>query len=372
MGLNPAEKDFALKHYSTDEVVKLSYATEAFDAFDNKFIYPYNSIYLGKLLRTDASIAKQHQEAIDSLLPFKNNLIAKCLLARLYALKYEYYSFQQALEYVQEGAEAGLAEAQWIYGKYLIEENPKAYNDALYWLRQASDQGHSIATCQMGIIYDHMYYDSDINIQQAKEYLALAKRYYREAETHQGMYHLAKNAFIHDANAAYAKKILEAIVDRYPLANMGLGLLYYNTKSPYLNYQKAYSYFRICKNWGYWTCYEMIAEMYKCGKISGGESADYWIKLAIEHRNNRKDLLYERDFKVPSPSSVLPEVRDVYNKLGFYDLPQKKESFNGSSGAVHSFSNVSSSKQSSTPVWSKVFGWIFWIVIAVIVFKICS
>ena len=372
MALNPAEKDFALKHYSTDEVVKLSYATEAFDAFDDKYIYPYNSVYLGKLLRTDTSIAKQHQDAIDSLLPFKDNLIAKCILARLYALKYEYNSFQQALEYVREGAEAGLAEAQWIYGKFLIEENNKAYDDALYWLKKASDQGHSIAKCQMGIIYDDMYYDSNISIQQAKEYLALAKRYYREAETHQGMYHLAKNAFIHDANAAYAKKILEAIVDRYPLANMGLGLLYYDTKSPYLNYQKAYSYFRICKNWGYWTCYEKIAEMYKSGKISGGESADYWIKLAIEHRNNRKDLLYERDFKAPAPSPVLPEVREVYYKLGFYDLPQKKESFSVASGSVHSSSNVSSSKKSNPPIWSKVLGWLFWIVIAIIVFKICS
>lgn len=369
MALNPAEKDFAQKHYSFDEVVELSYATNAFDEFEDKYIYPCNSIYLGQLIRTDASIARQYQKAIDSLLPFSNNLIAKCRLARLYAFRYEYNYYQQALEYAKEGAEAGLAEAQWTYGKFIFDENPKAYHDALYWLRKASEQGHKIATCQMGIIYENMYYDHDIGIQQSKEYLALARRYLREAGTHEGMYHLAKIAFIHDEDAAYAKKLLETIVDRYPMANYGLGVLYYYApKSPYVNYQKAYSYFKAGKNWGYWIGYERIAEMYKCGRISGGEGAEYWINLTIEYRNNRSSLLYKRDHKKPEPQFVLPEVRDIYYKLGYYDLPQPKESSSSASGTVHSPSNVSSSKRSSPSIWN----WIFWIVIGLIVFKICS
>lgn len=337
MGLNQAELDFAKRHYPMDEVIRLSNVTEVFDAFDAKYIYPYeNDIFLGHLIRENALMAKEFQDAVDSLKPYEDNLIVKCHLARLYSLEYKYDSFQRALEYVQEGAEAGLAEAQWIYGRFLLSRNgEKARNEAMSWFKRAADQGHPDAKCEMGIRYNDMYYDAE-DINSAKNYLSTARHLFEEAANCRSAYHLSAMRCINDKDPLAAEKILKMIVDRYPMANLGLGLLYsdtskYNTTID-INYSMAYEYLKKSAVYGYLPAYERLVLLYHKHKISGAETEEYWVRMAIAQRERRKRMLFERDRFYHKPRTVSSEMREIYNNYGYYDLPAVESETSQKSG----------------------------------------
>lgn len=360
MALNPLEKEFALSHYSVDEAVRISYATDASDSFESKYYFDYDHSYLGHLIRTDSEVAKAFQAAIGNLLPFSDNLLAKARLARLYALKYEYSSFQTAFEYAREGAEAGLAEAQLIYGRFILWQNDRAYDEALFWMKKAADRGHQVAMFYVGSTYSSMAYDSNTPIQESKKYKELSRKYLKDSGTLMSAYDLAVAEVVQNRDYAYAKKVCEAIVDRYPLANLGLGNLYCEQKSPYIDYPKAYKHLSECAKYGHLRSMEHLAWLYDSGKISGGESAEYWIRKAIEIRENRRKLLYERDRKYPKPPTMSSLCKPIYAKYGY-----REDGYAKSTGS-------SSDSDKPKSIWAKIFPWVFWISIAYLLVNFCS
>lgn len=360
MALNPLEKEFALSHYSVDEAVRVSYATDASDSFESKYYFDYGHTYLGHLIRTDSEVAKAFQNAIDSLLPFSGNLIAKARLARLYPLKYEHSSFQTAIKYAKEGADAGLAEAQLIYGQFILLQNSRAYDEALFWMKKAADRGHQVAMFYVGSTYSSMAYDSNTPIQESKKYKELSRKYLKDSGTLMSAYALAVAEVVQNKDYTYAKKVCETIVDRYPFANLVLGDIYSNEKSPFIDYQKAYRHFSECAKYGIVQSMERLAWLYDSGKISGGESAEYWIREAIEIRENRRKLLYERDRKYPKPPTMSSLCKPIYAKYGY-----REDGYAKSTGS-------SSDSDKPKSIWAKIFPWVFWISIAYLLVNFCS
>ncbi len=373
MGLNPAELDFAKRHYPMDEVIRLSNVTEVFDAFDTKYIYPYEDhIFLGHLIRENALIAKEFRNAVDSLKPYEDNLIAKCHLARLYSLEYKYNSFQRALEYVQEGAEAGLAEAQWVYGRFLLSRNgEKARNEAMSWFKKAADQGHPDAKCEIGLRYADMYFDAE-DINSARNYKTTSQHLFEEAASCRSAYYLAVNKRFMEHDSKAAEKILKMIVDRYPMANLGLGLLYSDPnfiRNIDVYYYTAYEYLKKSAQYGYLSAYESLALLYHKHKISGPETEKYWVRMAIAQRERQKQMLFERDWFYHKPKTVSSEMREIYSHYGYNDLPAVEPVTSHKSGGSNKPTRSGSRKAKSGSCLEEL---VALALLAMIILKMCS
>ena len=314
MGLNPLELSFAKEHYSDTEVVKISHATREFGAFAEEYIYKYDKYLLGNLIRVDSYISQQFKKALSSLEPYSDNLIAKCHLAELYSYYFNYDYYQKALEYAREGAEAGLAEAQLLYGTLLL--NRKETKNALHWFELASSQGHPIAKCEIAALRWDEFADDDY---QRKMVIKM----FREAATESAIYYLAGNSWIYENDFKWAISALNTIKDNYPKGYYGLGNIYSseNKNNPYKDYLKAYDCYLKSAKYGSYKSYEMLAVL--CNNyIRGAESAEYWIDKAISYRKLRDSLEYERDHVHYKPEYVVRGAREIYNKRGYYDLPE--------------------------------------------------
>ena len=277
------------------------------------------------MIRKNRQVAREYQMATEDLLPFCDNLVAKCMLAKLYYLKYEYSSFQQATDYVKEGAYAGLAEAQLLYGHLILYLNGDAQSEALEWYKKAADQGHPEAICSMGLIHED-WYDKfgDFDEYQEIDYLKLAEDCYKSAETHDGIYHYACFQ-LSLGRPDDAKELLESISNDYPPANFTLGTLYSKPESQYLDYNKAYFYFKKYAPYGMIKTYQQLAYLYYTHNIAGPESDEYWIRKAIHVRELISQFSYEKDHRLPVLPKIPSKIQPIYGKYGYTPIGNNED-----------------------------------------------
>ena len=226
--------------------------------------------YLAKMLEenpryaaTFVDVAAGYEKIAD-----KGNLLAKSRLACMYRCCCDETLSKKGLEYAKEAAEAGLCQAQLLYGMMKGDSS---------WLRKAVDQGYPFAMHELGC----WYYDGENGLPKNKE---RAKELWHKANLSSSAYRILWDRFLN--NSVPLKEALSTVqvfmnrADYHRGFDALAGVLYETDK----NYYEAYRCYKKAVDCGMNNC-DNILKLYDKG-FSGIEPRSYWQEKYEEMRKD--------------------------------------------------------------------------------------
>lgn len=149
-----------------------------------------------------------------------------------------------AAENFRIAAEAGITEAQAVYGWMLNtgEGVKRNYASAIRWYKEAADSGHVVAAANLGYIYFNED-DGYQNYTEAERYLLIgANGGHAEAQNFLGNLYMQE---WHGQDFQKARIWLERAADKgFVNANVKLGVIYYNGDGVRSDMEKSKAYFQ--------------------------------------------------------------------------------------------------------------------------------